>query len=65
MTGVLLSLLSVAALGASLALLSARLGLGGPADVLATASAACGLAAFLLVAGLTIRRARRPGGART
>ena len=66
MTSVLLALLTVAALGASFALLVAHLGLPWLADTLAVASAVCGLAAFGLVAGYTVRRARQLGkGARS
>lgn len=65
MTSVLLVLLTGAALGASLALLTAHLGLPRLADTLAFTAAGCGLAAFGLVAGHTVRRARRLGkGAR-
>jgi uncharacterized membrane protein YhaH (DUF805 family) len=63
MTSALLVLLSLAALGASLALLAASLGLAVLADVLATASALGGLAAFVLVAAFTVRRARQLGKA--
>jgi hypothetical protein len=63
MTSGLLVLLSLAALGASLALLAARLGLTALADALAVASALCGLAAFVLVAAYTVRRARQLGRA--
>jgi uncharacterized membrane protein YhaH (DUF805 family) len=61
MTSALLVLLSQAALGASLALLAASLRLALLADVLATASALGGLAAFVLVAAFTVRRARQLG----
>jgi hypothetical protein len=61
MTSVLLVLLSVAALSASLALLVAHLGLPRLADTLAITATLCGLAAFGLVAGYTVRRARRLG----
>jgi hypothetical protein len=65
MTSVLLVLLTVAALGASLALLTAHLGLPWLADALAFTAAGCGLAAFGLVAVHTVRSARRLGkGAR-
>lgn len=65
MTSVLLVLLTVAALSASFALLVAHLGLPWLADTLAVTAAGCGLAAFGLVAGYTVRRARRLGkGAR-
>jgi hypothetical protein len=60
-TSVLLVLLTVAALGASFALLAAHLGLPRLADALAFTAAGCGLAAFGLVAGYTVRRARRIG----
>ena len=63
MTSALLVLLSLAALGASLALLAASLGLALLADALATASALGGLAAFVLVAAFTVRRARQLGKA--
>ena len=58
-TIVLLILLSVAALGSSLALLAASLGLAVPADVLAVTSAVSGLGAFGVATTFTIRRARR------
>jgi uncharacterized membrane protein YhaH (DUF805 family) len=61
MTSVLLVLLSLAALGASLAVLAASLGLVLLADVLAAAAALGGLAAFVLVAAFTVRRARQLG----
>lgn len=61
MTSVLLVLLTVAALSASLALLMAQQGLPLIADTLAVTAALCGLAAFGLVAGYTVRRARRLG----
>jgi hypothetical protein len=61
MTSVLLVLLTVAALGASFALLVAHLGLPWLADTLAFTAAGCGLAAFGLVAGYTVRRARQLG----
>jgi pilus assembly protein TadC len=64
MTSVLLVLLSVAALGSSLALLFASLGLPWAADALAVAAALGGLGGFVLTAAFTIRRARRLGGAR-
>jgi hypothetical protein len=65
MTSVLLVLLTVAALGASFALLVAYLGLPWLADTLAFTAAGCGLAAFGLVAVYTVRRARQLGkGAR-
>ncbi len=63
MTSALLVLLSLAALGASLALLAASFGLALLADALATASALGGLAAFVLVAAFTVRRARQLGKA--
>lgn len=66
MTSVLLVLLTVAALGASFALLVAHLGRPWLADALAVTAAVCGLAAFGLVAGYTVRRARQIGkGARS
>jgi hypothetical protein len=52
-------LLSLGALGAALALLSASFQLSALADVLAIGSAVCGLAAFVSVAGITIQRARQ------
>jgi uncharacterized membrane protein YhaH (DUF805 family) len=61
MTSILLVLLSLAALGASLALLAASLGLPLLADALVAASALCGLGAFVLVAVFTVRRARQLG----
>lgn len=65
MTSVLLVLLTVAALGASFALLAAYLSLPWLADTLAFIAAGCGVAAFGLVAGYTVRRARQLGkGAR-
>jgi hypothetical protein len=63
MTSVLLVLLALAALGASLALLAASLGLTLVADALAAASALGGLTAFVLVAAFTVRRARQLGKA--
>ena len=62
MTSALLVLLSLAALSASLALLTAHLGLAVPANALAITAALCGLAAFALVAAFTVWRARRLGG---
>jgi uncharacterized membrane protein YhaH (DUF805 family) len=65
MTSALLVLLTLAALSASLALLTAHLGLPFLANTLAVTAALCGLASFGLVAGFTVRRARRLGkGAR-
>jgi uncharacterized membrane protein YhaH (DUF805 family) len=65
MTSALLVLLTLAALSASLALLTAHLGLPLLANTLAVTAALCGLASFGLVAGFTVRRARRLGkGAR-
>jgi hypothetical protein len=61
MTNALLVLLTLAALSASLALLMAHLGLPVLADALAVTAALCGLASFALVAGYTVRRARRLG----
>ena len=61
MTSALLVLLTVAALCASVALLAAHLGWPALADALAVTAAACGVAAFGLVAGFTVRRARRLG----
>ena len=61
MTSALLVLLSIAALSASLALLTAHLGLAAPAHALAITAALCGLAAFLLVAAFTVWHARRQG----
>lgn len=52
-------ILAIAALGAALALLTAHLGLPRVADILALASAACGLAAFGAALTHTIRQARR------
>ena len=63
MTSILLVLLTVAALSASLALLTAHLGLPVLADTLAITAALCGLAALGLVAGYTVRHARRLGKA--
>ncbi len=63
MTSALLVLLSLAVLGASLALLAASLGLSVLADVLAAASGLSGLAAFVVVAAFTVRRARQLGKA--
>jgi len=63
MTSGLLVLLSLAALGASLALLAARLGAAALADAFAITSALCGLVAFLLVAVYSARRARQLGRA--
>lgn len=60
-TSVLLVLLSVAALGSSLALLAASAGLTGPADLLAGTSALAGLGSFVVAAVFTVRRARRLG----
>jgi hypothetical protein len=61
MTSALLVLLAVAALSASGALLVARFGLAVVADTLAATAAVCGLVAFGLAAGYTVRRARRLG----
>lgn len=55
----LLVVLTLGALGASLALLMARLQWSVAADVCAIGAAACGLAAFVAVAVSTIQRARR------
>ena len=57
----LLVLLSTAVLGSGLAILLAALGQLWLAQALAATAAACGLAAFALVAGWTVRRARRLG----
>jgi hypothetical protein len=56
---VTLVLLGLGALSASLALLMAHVHLLGVAHVLAATAATCGLAAFVTVAGSTVRRARR------
>jgi uncharacterized membrane protein YhaH (DUF805 family) len=61
MTGALLVLLSLAALSASTALLSAALELPLVADVLAITAALSGLAAFIMTAVFTVRRARGLG----
>ena len=63
MTSALLVLLSFAALCSSGALLAANLALPLLADGLAVTAALCGLAAFVLVAAFTVRRARRLGRA--
>ena len=55
----LLVTLALGALGASLALLMARLQVPIAADLLAGGSAICGVAAFVSVAVSTVRRARR------
>ena len=51
--------LSLGALCAALALLSAHLRLATLADALAVSAALCGLGAFASAAGFTIRRARQ------
>lgn len=61
MTGALLVLLSLAALSASTALLSASWGLFSIADALAVTAAVSGLTAFGLTAVFTVRRARASG----
>ena len=53
-------MLSLGALCAALALLTAHLDLARLADTLAVAAALCGLMAFASAAGFTLRRARRP-----
>jgi hypothetical protein len=55
----LLVTLGLGALGASLALLLAHLGLPIAADALALGAAALGVAAFVTVTVATVRRARR------
>ena len=61
----MLVILALGALCAALALLMARLQLAAAADVLAIASALCGLTAFLVAAASTVRRARQlPPGPR-
>ena len=64
MTSVLLVLLSLAALGSSLAMFFASRGLPWAADALALVSALSGLGGFVLMVAFTIRRARWPGEAR-
>jgi hypothetical protein len=54
-----LVILALGALGASLALLAARLDLPAVADGLVGGAALCGLTAFAAVARSTIERARR------
>ncbi len=61
MNAALFALLSAAALGASLALLAAHLGWARLADALVAIAALGGLAAFLLTARFTLRRARQLG----
>jgi hypothetical protein len=61
----LLVVLSLGALGASLALLMAHLRYPLAADLLAIGAAACGLLAVLVAAVSTVRRARQlPAGPR-
>lgn len=55
----LLVILALGALGASLALLTARLQLSIIADVFAVGATVAGLTAFVAVAISTVRRARR------
>ena len=55
----MLVILALGAICAALALLMAHLQLAVAADVLAIASALCGLTAFLLTAASTVRRARQ------
>jgi len=62
MTGALLVLLSLAALCASTALLSASWGAPVLADTLAAIAALSGLVAFIMVVVFTVRRARRAAG---
>jgi hypothetical protein len=52
-------MLSLGALCAALALLTARLHLAVLADALAVGGALCGLMGFVSAAGFTLRRARR------
>lgn len=52
-------MLSLGALCAALALLTARLHLAALADALAVGGALCGLMGFASAAGFTLRRARR------
>ncbi|HEY7203057.1 MAG TPA: hypothetical protein VIA61_02100 [Methylomirabilota bacterium] len=59
MTSALFVLLGVAALAASLALMMAGLGAARLADTLAITAVLCGLAAFALVSGHSVQRARR------
>lgn len=61
MTSALLVLLSLAALSASTALLSAAWGFSFIADALVATAALAGLAAFVMTAVFTVRRARRLG----
>jgi hypothetical protein len=55
----MLVMLSLGALCAALALLSAHLHLAALADALAVGGALCGLMGFASAAGFTIRRARQ------
>ena len=55
----MLVILSLGALCASLALLTAHLHLAALADALAIGGALCGLIGFASAAGFTIRRARQ------
>jgi hypothetical protein len=55
----MLVMLSLGALCAALALLTAHLHLAVLADALAVGGALCGLMGFVSAAGFTIRRARR------
>ena len=55
----MLVMLSLGALCAALALLSAHLRLATLANALAVSAALCGLGAFASAAGFTIRRARQ------
>ena len=55
----MLVMLSLGALCAALALLSAHLRLVTLANALAVSAALCGLGAFASAAGFTLRRARR------
>jgi hypothetical protein len=58
----LLVTLTLGALSSALALLLAHLAFPVAADVLMVVAAACGLGAFVSVAGATIRRARQLPG---
>jgi predicted transporter len=59
----MLVMLSLGALCAALALLSAHLHLAALADALAVGGALCGLIGFVSVAAFTLRRARQlPAG---
>ena len=57
--GSMLVMLSLGALCAALALLTAHLHLTALANVLAMGGALCGLLGFVSAAGFTLRRARR------